>query len=230
MTVRVDERSCVIEPVHWASRLARTPGVLYTEVAGIPCLVRASDGRVKALTPTWAAIWAQLDGRPVTEALSIEPDTLDPVDTRNLVEVLRRLKGMEVVCDADPTSPPRPADLGSPAAPGGSVKIALSGSIHRDRDRVELAIEPGSTERAVVKLTDAVGAVRVTTRRRLRTRRVDHIALIDSTAPDADQVAAGSFASIIKAVDDPSVLVTPGLVDLLAGLAERATAPGSPRH
>jgi hypothetical protein len=61
MTVGEGERLRAVEPVHWGSHLVRAPGLAYTEVAGIPCLVRASDGVVQTLTPTWAAIWALLD-------------------------------------------------------------------------------------------------------------------------------------------------------------------------
>ncbi|HET8931005.1 MAG TPA: hypothetical protein VFN21_10140 [Acidimicrobiales bacterium] len=221
----------MVEPVHWAARLVRAPGVLYTEVDGLPCLVRAADGLVRALTPTWAGIWAQLDGRPVAQALNIDPDALDPIDARNLLEVLRRLKGTEMVCDAGPADTRQPTAALDPAmVRAASVRIVLDGSIDRDRSSVGLTIEPGSTGRAVLTLADAAGTVRVTTRRRLRTRTVERVSVIDPTASGADQLAAGAFASIVKAVEDRTVLLTPGLVDLLAGLAERATAPGSPRR
>lgn len=230
MTALADEASGVVEPVHWGSRLVRTPDVVYTEVAGVPCLVRV-DGVVQALTPTWAAIWAQLDGRPVDEALDVDVSTLGPVDARNLIEVLRRLKGRGVVRDVDPAdTPPPAADLSSSTVPGGSVKLTLHGTIDHGHDRTDFTIDPLAAECVEVTLVDGAEGVGVTIRRRLRKRRVGHIAVVDSTSTDDTPVAIGCFASIIRAVDDRTKLVTPGLVDLLAGLAERAASPVSPRH
>jgi hypothetical protein len=235
MTVGEGERLRAVEPVHWGSHLVRAPGLAYTEVAGIPCLVRASDGVVQTLTPTWAAIWARLDGRRVTDALNVDVQALDPIDARNLIEVLRRLKGRGAICDVDPSDSPRPAeDLRSPTGSARTVKLVLRGSTDRHHRSTGLTVDAAAAGRASVILADGGGSVTIAIARRLRKRPVDHIAVVDSTATGAASGAASGtvecFAAIVRAVDDRGALVTPGLVDLLAGLAERAAEPGSLRR
>jgi hypothetical protein len=47
-----------VEPVHWGARLVRAPGVVYTEVADTPVLIRVDDAEMQPLPPAWAAVWA----------------------------------------------------------------------------------------------------------------------------------------------------------------------------
>ncbi len=218
----------VLEPVHWGARLVRSPDARYTEVSGTPCIVRVAHGDVQALTPIWAAIWGQLDGRPVAEALSIDPASLDPIDARNLIEVLRRLKGRGVVCDADPANPPSDGhDLDTPAR-AASVEVVLRGSASRDGSTV--LIDPSSPERVLVALEDGPEGTAATIRRWLRRRRVTDVEVAGSGGRERGEAPAERFMVIVRAIDDRSMLLRPGLVDLLAGLAERASAPGSPRR
>ena len=91
--------------MHWGARLVRAPGVVYTEVAGTPVLVRVDDAELQPMSPAWVSCWAGLDGRPVAEALDVDPDTVDPITSRNLIEVLRRLKAKRLIADVDSLSP-----------------------------------------------------------------------------------------------------------------------------
>lgn len=227
-TPPVHEVPEAVEPVHWGARLVRSPDCCYTEVSGTPCIVRARHGDVQALTPTWAAIWARLDGRPVADALNVDPTSLGPTDARNLVEVLRRLKGKGVVCDADPTSPPRDRHDLETLAPDASTPVDLRGSASRDGAR--LLIDPAASERVTVALTEGPAGTLVTIRRRLRRRRVTDIEVAAADGGARPERPAERLTVIVRAIEDRSVLLRPGLVDLLAGVAERAHGPGSPRR
>lgn len=199
----------------------------YTEVAGTPCIVRTEHGDVQPLTPTWAAIWARLDGRSVAEALNVDPATLDEVDARNLIEVLRRLKGRGVIGDADPADTFHDGhDLAATASE--PVEITLRGTASRSGTAV--VIDPASSQRLTVGLADGPEGTVATIRRRLRKRTVGEITCIDPSTRTEPSRPLERFAVIVRALDDRSVLLRPGAVDLLAGLAERAIAPGSPRR
>ena len=227
----LEARTGAVEPVHWHARLLRTPSIIYTEVAGIPLLVDTTDAAVHPLTPAWAALWAQLDGRPILESLNVNPDLLTPVDARNLIEVLRRLKALGVIVDADPNAAllPSPDLTNNPTS--NRVTITLRGSIEAEGQSTSLLIGSAS-EQVKLRLEDTARGIVVCHRRRFRYRAIDSIHVApqhgSDQAPspepaDASEAAAQTFAAIAQAFDDPAVLLTPGLVDLLAGLAERAT-------
>lgn len=217
----------VIEPVHWGSRLVRAEDLAYTEVAGTPVLVPADGAPVQVLTPAWAAVWAQLDGRPITDSLAVDPAALDPVDARNLIEVLRRLKAEGVVRDAEPDAGSRdPGELEAVPVRAGRVAVRLGGSVVVDPTGVTLRIIAGNPARVTVELSETAVGVAVTVRRRFRRRVIDRVEVADPNASRDD--ALGRFSSILAALDDRDPGATPGLVDLLAGVAERAVAPGSP--
>lgn len=222
-----------VEPVHWGARLERVPAMFYTEVDAVPCLVDSAAGRVLVLTPTWAAIWARLDGRAVTSALDVDPATLAPTDARNLIEVLRRLKAMGAVRDAaGPASTDRNERsddrLAAPVATPGPVTVTLAGSIARRHGTSTLRIVPASVATATVTLTEtAAGEVMVDHRHHWRRRRVEAVSVDHPGADAAAQSAVERFATIVEAVTEPTEW-SAALIDRLAGLAETATTPASP--
>ncbi len=229
----MDEPVDPVEPVHWGARLERVPAMFYTEVDAVPCLVDPAAGRVLVLTPTWAAIWARLDGRAVTAALDVEPSTMMQSDARNLIEVLRRLKAMGAVRDATgPASTDRterPDDrLAAPAATPGPVTVTLSGSVTRRHGTSRLRIVPASAATATVTLTEtAAGDVVVDHRHRWRRRRVEVVSVDRPGADATGQTAVERFAATVEAVTEPTEW-SAALIDRLAGLAETATTPASP--
>lgn len=226
----MDDGPILVEPVHWNARLIRSDDACYTEVDGVPCVVLADSGAVQALTPTWAAIWAQLDGRPVRVALGVDPDTMDATDARNLLEVLRRLKAKGIAQDSGDSSTPRLHPSLAATATVDRVELALRGHIEVERRSIDLTVDPGVDRRVVVTLVDRDDGLEVSIRRRFRRRPVDHLSVTDSTARTAPVAAAERFNALVTAMEDRTQLRTPGLVDLLAALAEHATPPGSPRR
>lgn len=219
-----DVRPGLIEPVGWRSRLAQSPEFRYTEVGGVPILVRPSDVTVEALTPTWAAIWAQLDGRVLTEALGTNPEVLAPADSRNLIEVVRRLKAAGLVDDvADNGS--SPAHPERQERPPGAVRCTFGGRILTDQGSTTLLIDQHDALDLDVELRQTPAGATLMFRRRLRRRRTIDRVVVDTDSADG---AVGRFVGIVRALRDREVLVTPGVVDLFAELAERASAPESP--
>lgn len=224
------EPQCLVEPVHFQAHLIRSANCRYTEVSGTPCIVRIDRAEALVLTPTWAAVWAMLDGRTLAEAVGVDVASLSPIDTRNLLEVVRRLKGMGVVEDVGPDrGPQRLDDLASTDSPAPAT-VVFSGFARHTRTRSTLEIEVGSTRRQTVVLADGTTGTSATCRRRFRRRVLEEITVTDTSESGHVPEPIAHFATILRALEDPSVLVTPGVVDLLAGLAERAVAPASPRR
>ncbi len=221
----------VLEPVHWGSRLVRSDRYRYTEVDGTPVLVAPDDGDVRVLTPTWAGIWAQLDGRVVSGSLAVEPGTLDPVDARNLLEVLRRLKADGVVVDAPRSSEPAPGAGRDPARQvdlDGRVDVTVAGIVSVADGHTVVRIDPNVSRVTTVRIVSSPSGPAVSVRRRWRRRRVDRVEIAGTTAAVPPDTSVDRFVAIVRALDDREVLFRPGLVDLLAELAEHAVAPGSP--
>lgn len=216
----------VTEPVHWGARLVRSAAFVYTEVGDVPVLVRPDDGRVEVLTPTWAALWAQLDGRPVREALQVDAGRVDPVDARNLIEVLRRLKAAGVVFDA-PTgdrSGPEATDPWRQPTLAGAVDLVVHGSVSGTRRAPVLRIGPSGAPPVRVRIGTSSAGVVVSVRRWLRRRPVDRVQMAGAAHGDGSPVDV--LVGIVGSLADRAVLFRPGLVDLLAELAERVAAPG----
>lgn len=259
-----------VEPVHWGARLVRAPGVVYTEAAGTPVLVRVDDAEMQPLPPAWAAVWAALDGRTAADALDVDPSTVDPITSRNLIEVLRRLKAKRLVADVDSLGPddqkasttPFPDD--QPVA--GPTDVVLCGHLAHSPDAAVLtlpahpALRPSAhrsvpaspdpatspkpdpsppsstddstspsgpldgdlTDPVTVHLVEADGIVLATVDR-------EPVAIVTASpvavAPDgADGDALrclSRLADLLAALDDPTCLAEPGVVDLLAALAEQ---------
>lgn len=229
-TVDRDGPLGAIEPVHWGARLIRSTAHVYTEVGGTPLLIRADDGDVQVLTPTWAAIWARLDGRPVSESLGVDPAGMDPVDGRNLIEALRRLKAAEVVVDVDPTATST-AEAGDPFGQdtlSGHVDLVFDGSVTRQRRSTSLTVDAGADVPVGVRVTMSPQGPILWVRRRFRRRVVDRFAVVDTGRGRTPTTPVDVFVTLVRALGDRSVLVRPALVDLLAELAEHAAAQGSP--
>lgn len=215
----------VVEPVNWRARLVRSDGVRYTEVGGLPVVVQCATGEVRGLGPGWVATWASLDGRPVADALGIDPDELAPTDARNLIEVLRRLKADGLIRDADPREPAHERHDLDAVTPTRST-VTVAGAARFTRDGTMLTITPDASGTVGIELRETPRGVVVAVRRRLRRRLIDRIEVVPPVP--GSPTAARNFAGIVRAVTDREELLKPGLVDLLAGVAERAVAPGSP--
>lgn len=223
-----------IEPVHWGARLARTPGMRYTEVAGMPVLVRVDDADPQPLPAAWAACWASLDGRPVAEALDVDPAALDPVTARNLIEVLRRMKARGLVVDVAPDAPtPTSAFNDLSAQPGaGPIDVAVRGVVRVTPDGAVVTVPTpdrlrsassadhftaGERGSVIIRLDDTDGVVRAT----VETTPLAAIELDEPIEPlDETERCILTFAAVLDALDDRSVLTRPGCLDLLAALAE----------
>ncbi len=229
----VEPPAGVTEPVHWDAPLVRAPEIGYTEVDGTPVLVHTRTGEIHPLTPTWSAVWATLDGRPVRRSLGIDPDTMSLIDRRNLIEVLRRLKAQGLIVDATGESGvegDRDVDLIAPPPIDGPVTVGVRGHTTRIDGAWTLRIEPDAPGYRRLRMIQRGADVDVDFRRRLRRRVVERVEVdYGPSRPDVE-AAVEAFATIVAAVLDRTALTTPGLLDLFAGLAERATAPGSPRH
>lgn len=218
----------VIEPVHWGSRLVRSASDRYTEVDGTPVLVQSDQARVEPLTPTWAGIWARLDGQVVTDALGVDPDRMDPVDARNLLEVLRRLKASGSVVDASDGVASGPDHDPSRQEPlEGWAEVPFTGSVSRDGRRWMLDLDPEGSTVVTVRLHSTASGPTLSVRRRLRRRRIDQVRVGPRPGSCPPATALERFVGIIGSVRDRTALVRPALVDLLAALAERADEPGS---
>lgn len=237
-----------VEPVHWGARLVRAPGVVYTEVAGTPVLVRVDDAELQPMSPAWVSCWAGLDGRPVAEALDVDPDTVDPITSRNLIEVLRRLKAKRLIADVDSLSPDDRAAATSafpddqPVA--GPTDIVLRGHLAESPDGPILTLPAPTASLAGDEVDHGLGD----TRPDLLTV---HLAEVNGTLTPSivgakltivtesrPEIGAGGpdgdasrcihmLANLLAALDDSSCLAAPGVVDLLAALAEtlHVTAP-----
>ena len=247
-------RVAPVEPVHWGARLVRAPGVVYTEAAGTPVLVRVDDAEMQPLPPAWAAVWAALDGRTAADALDVDPSTVDPITSRNLIEVLRRLKAKRLVADVDSLGPddqkasttPFPDD--QPVA--GPTDVVLCGHLTRSSEAAVVTLPPhptmlAGTRRATPTSTDPstspsdppgevqTGPVTV----QLAEADGTVVATVDGepvaivTAPAGASTPDGAdgdalrcllrLADLLAALDDPTCLAEPGVVDLLAALAEQ---------
>lgn len=214
----------LIEPVGWGSRLAPSPDFCYTEVDGVPILVRPADAAVEALTPTWAVLWAQLDGRTLSEALGTGPEMLAPADARNLIEVVRRLKAAELIRDVADTGP-SPVHPERQERPPSVVRCTLGGRIVTNQGPTTLMIDQHDAVDLDVELRQTPAGATLTFRRRLRRRRMIDRLVVNVESSDR---AVDRFVGMVRALRDRAVLVTPGVVDLFAELAERASAPESP--
>jgi hypothetical protein len=260
-----------VEPVHWGARLVRAPGVVYTEVADTPVLIRVDDAEMQPLPPAWAAVWAELDGRSVAEALDVDPARVDPITSRNLFEVLRRLKAKRLVADVDSLSP---ADRATATTPfpddqpvAGPTDIVLRGHLVHSPDAAVLtlpthpALRPSAhrsgdaspdpatspkpdpsppsstddstspsgpldgdlTDPVTVHLVEADGIVLATVDR-------EPVAIVTASPvavapddPDGDALRCiSTLADLLAALADPACLAEPGVVDLLASLADQA--------
>ena len=226
--MNVDDHHSVTEPVGWGSHLARKPGIGYTELAGMPVLIDPESRDIQALTAAVAGIWAQLDGRELAVALGIDPDSLGPTERRNLIEVIRRLKARGLVVDVAPDAPLDPgADLlgaGTARSMDGEFRGLLE-----QTDGWTLRISRSAATRVKVRLEVVADQVRVTFRRHLRRRNVDHI-VIDDDHFIEDPRAPLALAAFVAALEDSQLLSSPGTADLLADLAEHVAAHGSLRH
>lgn len=215
-----------VEPVSFTARLVRAPGVQYTEVDGTPVVVAVEDLAVQPLSPVWAAAWATLDGRSVAEALELDPDTLEPVTRRDVIEVLRRLKAARLVCDAASVGTSGGASFGDDDLhPSAVVHAALSflGSTTEPQgtDGIRLVVDPRGEEVVTVTLHDATDGFTAA----VEEATVDEVLVVDPT-PDAVRgpvdPAVAALTQLVAAIVDVADLRPPGTVDLLAALAERA--------
>lgn len=218
--------SDVIEPVHWHAHLIRSSDVVYTEVDGVPVLVGIPEGTVTILTPTWAAIWARLDGRTVVDALEIDETALGPVDARTLIEVIRRLKAADLIHDIDPsTTAARVDEVDRQSRLEDQTTIVCKGEGSVGDDTTVVTLDPAASTQITLQVTEGPTGMQWSLRD--RSRWVPVARFVVGESPTAPSGATARFITVIGALEDPSVLVRPGLGDLLAELAERADAPGS---
>lgn len=252
-----------VEPVHWGARLVRAPGVVYSEVAGTPVLVRVDDAELQPLPPAWAGCWAALDGGPIAEALGIDPSGIDPITSRNLIEVLRRLKAKRLVADVGSLGPDDRAralaDDPTDQPASGPTDLTLHGRLehHEHGTTLTIAAPPGfgpprdggappddvpPDDAVTVHLTDVDGSLAATV-----AGAPVHVVCAGTSAsaarpptgqrgsssdslPAPEDVAGPTgaeaerrvlaLAGLLAALDDPERLAEPGLVDVLAALAE----------
>lgn len=227
-----------VEPVRWGARLVRAPGVVYTEVAGTPVLVRVDDADLQPLPQAWAACWAALDGRPVGESLEVNPETIDPITSRNMIEVLRRLKAKRLVVDIGSLgSDDRSEALtGDPTTQSTAVPtdVALHGRLEQTANGplLTLAAPPTFSERSepdvgqdevvIVHIEDADGSLNASVAG-AALRVVFEVAPTGPPpeSPEGAERCVLALASLLAALDDPSCLADTGVVDLLAALAEQ---------
>lgn len=221
-----DAGSRVIEPVHWRARLIRSSDVVYTEVGGVPVLVGIPEGTVTILTPTWAAIWARLDGRTVVEALGIDETALEPVDARNLIEVIRRLKAADLIHDFNGSvSPTDLSEVDRQSRLEDVTTIVCKGDASLDDETAVVTLDPEASTQITLQVADGSTSTQWWLQDHARRAPVARFVVAD--APNTPSGSPARFVTVIGALTDPSVLVRPGLGDLLAELAERADAPES---
>jgi hypothetical protein len=212
--------------VSFTARLVRAPGVQYTEVDGTPVVVAVEDLAVQPLSPVWAAAWATLDGRSVAEALELDPDALEPVTRRDVIEVLRRLKAARLVCDAasigtSGVTPFGDDDLHQSTAVHAEMSFLGSTTAQSEAGGVRLVVDPGGEEVVTVTLHDTSDGCSAV----VEGTSVDEVVVVDPT-PDAVQgptePSVAALTQLVAAILDAADLRPPGAVDLLAALAERA--------
>lgn len=218
-----------ITPVHWGAPLRRAEGFSYTEVGGTPVIVDPVDQAIQPLPPLWASIWASLDGSPVADALEVDVAAMKPVDARNLLEVLRRMKAIGVIADVDPqdrsgSGPAVSAQVDLDRA----IDVTVRGSTTRSDRVTTLLIDPAGTNHVTVRVRGTASGIHLGTRSWLRRRVIDRVEVAAALRSSFTDATVDRLAAIVEAVDDARVFTTPGVVDLLAGIAERATAPVSP--
>jgi hypothetical protein len=96
-TAAVD-RARVTSPVGPGSRLVPRPTVSSSMAGGQPELRDTATGHVHRISPAAAELWASLDGRTLLE---IRPEVArGDGDAMAVIEVLRRLKALDLVEDA----------------------------------------------------------------------------------------------------------------------------------
>ena len=237
-----------VEPVHWGARLVRAPGVVYTEVAGTPVLVRSDDAELQPLPPAWAGCWAALDGRSVAEALEVDVSTIDPITSRNVIEVLRRLKAERLIVDLESLdSDDRThalADDPTDQPDAGPVDITVHGHLEHAAGRAMLTIAPPPGLRRseptddrfddllTLHLVEVDGArapsaqgepvdVEFAAASIRRAGTPPHPTSDTSAEPEFVERSIIALASLLAALDDPSCLAESGVVDRLAALAEQ---------
>ncbi len=214
-----------IEPVSFAARLVRAPDVAYTEVAGTPVVVAIEAQAVQPLTPAWAFAWAALDGRPVSEALDIDPATLDAVAARNVIEVLRRLKAAGLVCDAGSLGASRPSGPVVEQAVSGELVLELHGRAVEAASGpgLVLELEPSNPDTVLLSVRDGDAGVAVSIGGE-PVLRVE----VPATIPEGPVDAVARLHGIVVSVAEPAVLSAPGAIDLIAAVAELATTQPIP--
>ncbi len=215
-----------IEPVSFTARLVRAPGAFYTEVDATPVVVVVDKAAVQPLTPNWATAWAALDGRPVAEALGIDPTALDAVAARNIIEVLRRLKAAGLVCDAASLRSGETTDSVAEQPAAGLLVLALHGRVEPTSDALGIVLGPSGPDTVQLSLREGADGLVASTPDGPVTSVV--VAASPRNASRAAVDAVARLQGIVSAVADPGVLAEPGAIDLLAAFAELATTQSIP--
>ncbi len=215
------------EPVHWGSQLVRATSVFYTEVAETPVLIDAKVAEVQTLTPVWAGVWGALDGRPVAEVLQVDPTTMPPVDARNLIEVLRRLKARGLIVDVAALEGSGAQDLDTTEPSTAKLHCTFLGAVVRHGKERTLHLDNTEHEAISVVLYERDGTTQVVHGGRFRKKWINQVSIGAEVLHGGDVTPVGFLGAIVRCVSDRSLLTQPGMVDLLAGLAERATTPES---
>jgi hypothetical protein len=125
----------LVEPVTLRSRLRRRPGVVATEVAGLPVLCDADARTTHPLSAAAARLWTDLDGRPLAAHLDQLTSSDDAPTEVALIELIRRLRAVDLIEDCGPgdgaaANPvPHPAPTSAAAPPQVAPdQIELAGS------------------------------------------------------------------------------------------------------
>jgi hypothetical protein len=221
----------ISEPVHWASRLRVVEGAPYTEVAGCALAVVPSTANVVLLAAETGTLVSRLDGRPLCAVLAEELAGWGDDERRPVIEVLRRLKAVGLLEDAPPGAAPRPVPwLASARAT--EVTVAAASAATAPRPSPGEPLPPGRIALLAVACDDGPDLHDAGTK--LVTLRADGAeaaaaeCLVVPVEPgrrtDGGPSPLQIFAALVTATAPRAQLTEPGVLDLLAELAETVPA------
>ncbi|MBS1847344.1 MAG: hypothetical protein JST73_03615 [Actinobacteria bacterium] len=229
-----DPQRPMLQPVHWGARLGVAPDACYSEVGDSAVAVLCGSAQVLRLSGDLAALVVKLDGRPLAESLADELASWGAQDRRRAIEVVRRLKVLGLLYDVPDGEQVTPPDWATEPAIASDVTLAAAVATSA----------PATSAGAVIHLGMATTATRATSTVTLaidqpvaglvlpvdETRPTRVVPGLADPSPDAPESpdAIDVLVALVSAVTPRSTLAEPGVVDLLALIAEATPSTWAP--